>query len=187
MTRHLLSCVHCGRDTPVTIGQAGDQVACGGCGTVIDVPRLGDLTRLPRAAGEPGRRRPQARWTPAHAWLWTGLVIAGLSSAAAVVMRSPSRPAIDEAVIRTAVRAGSIVDVHQAWKGFYRHGVGRPPTAEEQTAVRRAQARGAIVRVLLLAALAGAVLTAGGAVALALSQRGSSDDGPVTTTDGRRR
>jgi len=114
-------------------------------------------------------------------------VIAGLSSAAAVVVRSPPRPAIDEAGIRTAVRAGSIVDVHQAWKGFYRHGVARPPTAQEQTVARSAEARGAIVRVIWLAALAGAALTAGGVAALVFGQRGRPDDGPGMPSAGLRR
>jgi len=172
MTRHLLSCSHCGSETPVTTGQAGDQIACHGCGNALAVPRLGDLARLPRAAGESGQPRQRSRWTPAHAWLWAGLVIAGLSSAAALVLQSPAKPAIDEDGIRTAFRAGSIVDVHQAWNGFYRYGVARPPTAQEQTVLQRARAQGAIARVIWLAALAGAGVAAGGALALAVRQRG---------------
>jgi ribosomal protein S27AE len=181
MTRYLLSCPQCGVEIPVTTGQAGDRVSCGGCHAAVAVPRLGDLARLPRAADGSGERGSQGRWSPAHACLWTGLVIAGLSTAVALALQSPPKPAIDEAGIRTAFRAGSIVDVHQAWDGFYRHGVARPPTVEEQAALQRSQAQRAVARVIWVAALAGIGLAAGGAVALAFRRRGVAVDGPSTT------
>jgi hypothetical protein len=181
MTRYLLSCSRCGAEIPVTTGLAGDRVSCGGCHAVVAVPRLGDLARLPRAADGSGERGSQGRWSPAHACLWTGLVLAGVSSAAALALQSPPKSTIDEAGIRTAFRAGSIVDVHQAWNGFYRHGVARPPTVEEQAALQRSQARGAVARIIWVAALAGVALAAGGAVSLAFRRRGVQVGGPSTT------
>jgi len=181
MTRYLLSCSQCGAEIPVTTGQAGDRVSCGGCRAVVAVPRLGDLARLPRAADGRGERGSQGRWSSAHASLWTGLVLAGLSTAAAIALQSPPKPAIDEAGIRMAFQAGSIVDVHQAWNGFYRHGVARPPTVAEQAVLQRSQAQGAVARVIWVAALAGVTLAAAGAVSLAFRRRGVPVGGTSTT------
>ena len=43
----LLPCAGCGRDLEVVTGQAGGRVECGGCGRVVDVPKLRDLGTLP--------------------------------------------------------------------------------------------------------------------------------------------
>jgi hypothetical protein len=174
MTRHLLSCPNCGLQIAVTAGQAGDRVTCGGCGTDVAVPRLGDLARLPRSDAMPATSRPRSSWTAGHACLWSGLVIAGLSSVAALALQSPPGPAVDEDRIRTAFRAGSIVDVYQIWQGLERVGVARPPTDAEQDVLLRTRARGGIARVVWLAAAAGGVLAAVGATAMAARRRGTA-------------
>ncbi|SRR6056297_714868 len=46
---HLLKCPACDASTPVSPAQAGDSIRCPNCQSPIEVPKLGDLRKLPRA------------------------------------------------------------------------------------------------------------------------------------------
>jgi len=76
--RHLLSC-SCGRETPVSPGQAGDTLRCL-CGRTLEVPTLRELRRLPMAE----TRKEGATWTPLQGWMFGGggmLAVAGFGAA----------------------------------------------------------------------------------------------------------
>lgn len=74
MARYLLPC-KCGHKTPVGADRAGDRVACGRCGEMIDVPPLRKLSQLERATEAPSAASPLS----AASWDWRkGLVLVGL-------------------------------------------------------------------------------------------------------------
>jgi len=194
MTRHLLPCPECGGVIPVAAGQAGDEVICGGCGAAVTVPRLGDLTRLPRTDGSGGhaesggsraggrhRAGPQGQWTAAHACLWSGLVVAALAGGVAALLASLPKPIINEEGILQAHRTGSIVDVHRVWKEHYQNGVARPPMPDEQAVQQLMQAREGMIRTLWLGASAGGVLATAAGIALLARRLGGSGRRPGTS------
>lgn len=45
---HLLTCPACQSQVPVAPARAGEQIACPSCEAVIQVPKLGELRKLPR-------------------------------------------------------------------------------------------------------------------------------------------
>lgn len=153
----------------MTAGQAGGRIACPACGAGIDVPRLRDLEQCEVAAVTHGERR--AGWDALRGLLFAGVAIALVATvAAANVARIggsmfPQPP--DANVIRAAVRAAPIVDVHAAWQSIAVSGVRRPPTEEEIRIGQFARTAAGIAAVLWGVAGLGVVLAATGAAMLA--------------------
>jgi hypothetical protein len=170
MKRYVLPCI-CSARVPVTAGQAGDQVRCPRCGTDLPVPRLGELARLAEIAVGDGDGAPPRHavrpWTAGHACLLAGIVIAVLAAAAATIVQSTRTAAIDEAMIRRAVRAEEIVAIHQAWESFARQGVERPLIPAEAQLLRRAAGAVAVGRLLWAIAASGTLLAISGGYAVA--------------------
>jgi hypothetical protein len=57
---HLLTCPSCHTSIPVSPSQAGDQANCPACQTAVEVPRLGDLKKLPMAPDAPSLKPAKA-------------------------------------------------------------------------------------------------------------------------------
>ena len=167
MNRYLLPC-SCGARIKVTAGQAGDQVSCPACGLGTSVPRLGALRQLQSDTRE---RSAAGRWTVSHACGLAGLALAVIAGLAAIWLRSSNGVVVDESMIRTAVAAMPIAELHRAWPLLKRGGIARPLSSEEEKQVRMARSSAAIERVLWLAAVAGVTLAAGGGLSIAAANR----------------
>jgi hypothetical protein len=167
MKRYVLPCV-CSARVLVTTGQAGDHVRCPQCGADLPVPRLGEFSRLAEAADEAGpESRPGTQpWTAGHALLFAGVAVTFLAATAAMIVQSTRPGVIDEEVIRGAVRAGGIVDIHQAGQAFARQGVARPIMPDEAQLLRRATGAAAVGRLLWAVAAGGAIVAAAGGFAV---------------------
>ncbi len=161
----LVSCV-CSARVPVTVGQAGDRVVCPACGRSIDVPRFRDLERCTPATTSGDRR---TGWDALRGLLFAGVTIAMVAALAAANVTGLgggifSQP-LDDDMIRTAVRAAPIVDVHTAWQLLSRSGVQRPPTEEEIRLENFSQMAAGLSKVLWgVAGLGAAVALVCGAV-----------------------
>lgn len=99
---HLLPCPSCQTSLPVSLAQAGESVTCPSCQANVDIPKLGDLRRLPLDQnslsgtdnGEEGRGGSRGaaadRWQPSLAsdrsrWARVGFLIFGLLAAASLL------------------------------------------------------------------------------------------------------
>jgi hypothetical protein len=76
MPQHLLTC-SCGRQIPVELSQAGQQLRCQ-CGATVSVPTFRQLRELPLAAVEPSRDAPRSTWGARQGAIAASLIIAGL-------------------------------------------------------------------------------------------------------------
>lgn len=172
MKSFLLPC-ECGRLIPVGPGQAGGQVRCDRCGTVRDVPRLGDLARF--AVQQSSGAAAPRRWTAAHACLVGGTAVAVSATIAALMIVSPAGPAVDVAAVRQAVSNASPGEVHRVWKQISRGGVARPQLPHERRLEQMARVAGDMSRWLTgLAVLGGAVAVASAASLLARKPQAQS-------------
>jgi hypothetical protein len=90
MSQYLVTCV-CGRQLPVEVGQAGEQLTCV-CGTNVAVPTLRQLRQLPVAtAAEPS---PVARhsWGARQGTIAASLILATLLLLGAAASRYSEHP-----------------------------------------------------------------------------------------------
>lgn len=175
---YLVPCT-CSARVAVTAGQAGGRIACPACGASIDVPRLRDLGQYQAAAATSGRHH--SVWDASRGLLFAGAAIALVAAvAAASVARIgggmfPQPPTDD--MIRVAVRAAPIVDVHTAWQSIAVSGVQRPPTEDEIRIGQFARTALGISRVLWVVAGVGAAVAGYGAAMLAASRSRSVRSG----------
>ena len=158
---HLISCV-CSADIPVSVGQAGDRVACPACGREADVPKLREFGGLRR--NEAAISSAQTPWTAAHAALLCGGVLAVLAGAGVVLVQPRANTVVTAEAIRAAVRAADDREIYKAWKeSLSRSGVRRPPTPEEQSLERQARFAAGVSRALLALAAVGGIAAAAAA------------------------
>lgn len=164
MTRYLLPCP-CSCRIAVGAGQAGGTVRCPDCGTMVSVPRLGDLARLDRAGTEPVDA-PARGWTAAQAGLRAGIIVACGAAALAAGLRTVRGGVapIDEQGIRAAVAAAAADQVHASWQRLARQRLERPSEPEEDRRIRQAKALGALESVAWTMAAAGALVAVGAAL-----------------------
>lgn len=168
MKSFLLPC-GCGGRIPVGPGQAGGQVRCERCGSICDVPRLGDLAQyaVPEsAASAPPRRWTPRRWTIGHACVVGGCAVAVVASVAAAFLASPTSATIDVAGVREAVSRASAGEVYRVWNQIARNGVARSPLPHERRLEQVARVAGSMARWLAGLAVLGGVVAAASAVTL---------------------
>lgn len=161
MKTFLLPCA-CSADIPVSAGQAGGRVTCPSCGRAVDVPKLRELGQLHEQKKPP---ESQTRWSPSHAVLLAGAVVAAIAWLASVLVLPRTGSVIDPAALRAAVEAASDQDIYKAWKqGLSRSGVQRPPTDEEQRFLRTSRFSDGVSRGLQIVAALGAIAAAAAAM-----------------------
>src|SRR5450432_3398339 len=90
MSQHLLTCV-CGRQLPVELGQAGEQLRCE-CGTNISVPTLRQLRQLPVAAEVAPAQVAKRAWGARQGAIAASLIFVGLLLMGAGVSRYSEHP-----------------------------------------------------------------------------------------------
>jgi hypothetical protein len=163
MTTYLLTCA-CSAVIPVGPGQAGGQAVCGKCGKATDVPRLGELTRLPVASPV---AKPGGSWSAAHGCLLGGMLVASLALAAAGYLGMAPRPVFEAAAIRADAERVPITEIHKAWQFISRTGISRPRTFEEERIDQLSRSARSVAAALWVVAAAGAAVAIGAGVALA--------------------
>lgn len=163
MTTYLLTC-DCSAEIPVGPGQAGGQAVCRRCGQPVDVPRLGELTRLPVASPA---ENSAGSWSAAHGCLLGGGLVALLALAGACYLGTTPRPVFEVAAIRTAADRTPIGEIYAIWHGLSRSGIARPRTVEEERIEQRSRSARSVATVLWVVAAVGVAVAVGGGVALA--------------------
>lgn len=167
----------CAADVAVRAGQAGERIACPGCGGPLDVPRLRDLELLPAAAAPAPVARP---WNAAHGCVVAGIAVAAVATLAAagvpVFGGRSLPPVVPDAVIRDVVMSADDADVYRAWRAVRRSGVNRLATDDEMRRQFFARSSGNLSAILWGIAAAGAALATGGGVLLVRGLR--SAEGP---------
>lgn len=122
MTKHLIPC-ECGQQLPVSLGQAGETVACP-CGRSVEVPTLRRLREMP-VAGD--AEAAGAGWGFSQGVLALGLIVAALLLGGAGWLRAaePSPPTPPDAEKQRAAVAEGIgrlspADAWALWEGGYK-------------------------------------------------------------------
>jgi hypothetical protein len=90
MAQHLVTCV-CGRQLPVDLGQAGEQLTCV-CGTNVSVPTLRQLRQLPLAAAAEAAPTAGRTWGARQGAIAASLIFATLSLLGAAASRYSEHP-----------------------------------------------------------------------------------------------
>ena len=163
MTTYLLTC-DCSAEIPVGPGQAGGQAVCRRCGKSLDVPRLGELTRLPVASPA---AKTVGSWSTAHGCLLGGGLVALLALAGACYLGMQPRPVFEAAAIRTAADSAPIGEIYAIWQGISRSGISRARTMEEERLEQLSRSARSVATVLWVVAAVGVTVAIGGGVALA--------------------
>jgi len=141
--KHLLACP-CGAEIAVSGGQAGGQVVCTNCQTVVNVPKLREISRLPLAQEAVSRSR--RGWGPAQGMLLAGGLVAFVSWGAAAWLGRTIESPVDPEAIRQNVALQTDSQIYEAWKNhFSTTTVSRPQMVVEklfaqQTFLRRGMA-----------------------------------------------
>lgn len=130
----------------------------------MDVPRLGDLSRLPVAAPA---ARAGGSWSAAHGCLLGGVLLALLSLAGAGYLRTTPRPVFDAAAIRAEADRAPIGEIYRVWQFISRAGIARPRTVEEERVEQLSRSARSVSTVLWIVAAVGLAVAIGGGVALA--------------------
>lgn len=175
MTTYLLPC-ECSADVAVTAGQAGGRVTCRQCGRELEVPKLGNLARLPRhdAAARPGT----VGWRPAQAVVFLGAIASAGALLASLWIAPRATGVLDERALRAAVQSVDDLTAYRVWsEGLARAGVRRPPAEEELALLRQSRFADGMRGILHLVAACGALATlaAGLRLWLAAKPSGSRD------------
>jgi hypothetical protein len=125
MPQHLLTC-SCGRQIPVELSQAGEQLRCQ-CGATVSVPTFRQLRELPFAAIEPARETPRSTWGARQGAIAASVIIAGLLLLGAGANRysEPLLPQFNPEA-RNQVVSGQIdklgpAEAWKIWTENYRH------------------------------------------------------------------
>jgi len=167
MSSFLLRC-DCGADIAVTTAQAGGSADCPSCGRSAAVPRLRDLSALPRG-GAATSRRPAARrpWTLFHTLLLVGALVGLGCWMVSMSFRPPEMEWVAGDKIRSSVMQASVDEVYTMFRTrLVPAGADRPPTAEEMRMRDRADFYGSIRDGLRIAAAVGAAAAALGGIGL---------------------
>ncbi len=105
MPKHLLTCT-CGREIPVELSQAGEELRCT-CGATILVPTFRQLRELPVAAVEPTKQVATHAWGARQGTITASLIFTALLLVGAGVSRyfEPMLPRFNPAVWNQSVSA----------------------------------------------------------------------------------
>jgi hypothetical protein len=117
MPRHLLTCT-CGRQIPVELSQAGEELRCT-CGAAVSVPTFRQLRELPLAPVEPVKQLATHAWGARRGTIAASLIFATLLLLGAGVSRyfEPVLPRFNPAAWNQSV-SGEIDKMvpAEAWK-----------------------------------------------------------------------
>jgi len=171
MSSFLLRC-DCGADIAVTTAQAGGSADCPSCGRSAAVPRLRDLSALPRG-GAATSRRPAARrpWTLFHTLLLVGALLGLGCWMGSMSFRPPEMEWVSSEKIRSSVMQAATDEVYTMLRTrLVPAGVERPPTADEAKMRARTDFYAGIRDGLRTAALVGVLVAALGGLLLLLDR-----------------
>jgi len=171
MSSFLLRC-DCGADIAVTTAQAGGSADCPSCGRSAAVPRLRDLSALPRGDAATSRR-PAARrpWTLFHTLLLVGALVGLGCWMVSMSFRPPEMEWVAGDKIRSSVMQAATDEVYTMLRTrLVPAGVERPPTADEAKMRARTDFYAGIRDGLRTAALVGVLVAALGGLLLLLDR-----------------
>ena len=83
---YLLPCPKCSSSISVPPSQAGDETSCGQCGEMIDIPKLGELRKLPRADEDVSAEKPVGSSAVSVGGSRIGFVAAALAATASLIV-----------------------------------------------------------------------------------------------------
>jgi hypothetical protein len=160
MKNYQLTC-QCGEICHVRAGQAGGEILCPGCGNRLEIPKFGELSKLPVV--EDGGIRTQIVWSTSKGLILLGAGFFLVFVAAGIWLRLPTQSPVQVAAIRKQMNRKTNVEVYDVWKNhFSKTTVARPQWAvEKQFAQQMSLKRGASSVLLLLSGVAVVLLTVG--------------------------
>ena len=160
----LLSCP-CGAEIAVSGGQAGGQVVCTNCQSVVNVPKLRELSRLPLAQEVTPRSRRV--WGPAQGMLLAGGLVAFVSWGAAAWLGRAIESPVDPEAIRQNVAMQTDSQIYEAWKNhFSTTTVSRPQMVIEKLFAQQTFLRRGMALALAGLGAVGAILGVAGGLAV---------------------
>ena len=160
--KFLLSC-ECGATTPVSGGQAGDEVFCTGCGQSLAVPTLRELSQLPLA--EETRSNRQRNWDASKGLLLLGGLLVVVSWTAAAWLRIPVASPVDPAIIRQNLAGQTDAEIYEAWRDYFSMTtVARPQMVIEKIFIQQVQLRRGLSIALIVSGGVGLLIGLAGAI-----------------------
>jgi hypothetical protein len=124
MPLHLLTC-SCGREIPVELSQAGEQLRCE-CGATVSVPTFRQLRELPQAVAEPTQVATPRTWSARQGAIAANVIIAALLLLGASANRftEPTLPQFNPAarnqLVTTEIDKLSPAEAWKIWTENYR-------------------------------------------------------------------
>lgn len=122
--KYALPC-SCGHKVPVEIRQAGNQIACPECSTLVDIPKLRDLKKLEEIVENTGRKRSGA-WSGTQGALFAlGLILLAIGAGAGYYtytfqqrFAGVKKPEPEDIKFNLDIQKIGLVDSWNTWKDF---------------------------------------------------------------------